>query len=82
MSLKETDKYIRDIKEERLLDGCMNVDNNAYSVSDKCMTVKGGYMQVNDTYTVKENVSLKSNCCEIVGGKMISIEEARRKRNK
>lgn len=79
-SLKETDKYIRDIKEERLLDGCMTVDNNAYSVSDKCMAVKGGYMQINDTYTVKENLALKSNCCEMVGRKVISIEEARRKR--
>ena len=74
-SLKETDKYIRDIKAERLLDGWMNVDNNAYSVSDK-----GGYMQVNDTCIVKENLALKSNCCEMVGGKVISIEEARRKR--
>ena len=31
---------------------------------------------------LKENLALKSNCCEMVGGKVISIEEARRKRNK
>ena len=77
---RETEKLIRDTKASMRRDGCMITDHNAYSRADKCMAVKGGYMQVNDTYTVKENLALKSNCCEMVGGKVISFEEARKKR--
>ena len=67
---RETEKFIRDMK--RNGNGCIK--------ADECMTIKGGYVQRNDTYTIKGNVATKSNCCERIGGKTISFNEKRRKR--
>lgn len=77
---RETKKFIRDKKVSMRSDSCMTTDHNAYIRSDECIAIKGGYVQRNDTYVGKENLALKTNCCEVVGGKVISFEEARKKR--
>lgn len=76
---RETEKFIRDTKASMRKEGCMTTNHNAYCRTDECKTIKGEYVQRNDTYVAKENMALKSNCCEMVGGKVISFEERKKK---